>query len=602
MNIDFINTLENYIQKSFQTAGNKLNENSDIILNKKNQINNNTEELLVDINDLLSQLDNKYIKIKQLETENNKKDKLDLLINNLEQNTNTTDNNIVNELDKINIMKNELLKEKKQFEQHKDNFKKNNKNQNLIDKVNTANNNNKQIEQLDILIDKNKDIKDESKLDKILLLKVISDMKKIIELVPENIDDELIKSSTLEIMKGGQYDEQFNNLPDKLNKFSNKYSNLLTNKSKLKKYVNNICDKYNNTNQCINIIFETFETINLNEQQIKNLDFNLNEIKDNNIQLLLKREAEIVQLIKNNSKNEELLVKIENKLKNNLNKYNQSYNKYIEIDKNVNNVYQTTENTDNTNIEQVILEYDRINKGLLNKLDELSNDNVNLEMKKHNIKSDINDNNDTVILLQTEVADLKNQLDIIQEANRKRINEFINKLNAIKKDKEKLTSDIIKLEGKISELEKSKNISQKSDNNNIDNKIDEYKLRIQKYKNMLEDANNWKIKINSQLLDIKNNLQDKINNFDEVELILNNIKNIDFDKIKKFTDNNISSNKLRFKIKDLTSQIDYLNNTKLNNEQKLDELNTLINKDDLTIQETRQKLKQYRDEIVENIK
>ena len=93
MNIDFIADLENQFKQSFQTAGSKLKEQTKNIDKKKEEINSNTEELLVDINDLLKKLDNKYIKIKQLENDNKKQDKLDTLLNNLETKKNKKGNN-----------------------------------------------------------------------------------------------------------------------------------------------------------------------------------------------------------------------------------------------------------------------------------------------------------------------------------------------------------------------------------------------------------------------------------------------------------------------------------------------------------------------------
>jgi golgin subfamily B member 1 len=590
MNIDFINSLENQINTSFQVAGSKLSANSHNLKIKKDELNGKTEELLTDINGLLSELDNKYVKIKQLETENSNNDKLDILIKTLEHKNNNNNNNEKQELES---MRKQIIQERKQLEKDKNKL---NRNKDLVDKVNDANQNNKKIEQLDILIDKNNELKQESKLDKILLIKVINDMKKIIELVPEDIEDDELRNNVLEIIKGGRYDEQYDKLPDKLDRFSNKYKKILHNKSKLKTYVNNICTKYTNTNECINIIFETLETINLNEQQIKKLDVNLSHIRNNNVKLLQEKDVKISQLNQSINKQNELLEKINTKLHNNLEKYKQSHKKYLDIEADVNKSYKSTGN--NADIDKVLIQYDSVNKGLLAKLDELSTQNVELEIEKNNIVAKIDEDKDSVIRLQTEVNDLKNQLEIIQESNKKRIDEMMSKLDAIKKEKDELISDISKLESKIKELEElKKNVSDDDTNE----RIAKYRLHLKKYRNMLDDAHKWEAKINNQLLDIKSNLQEKIKNFDEVELILKNIKQIDIKQIKNYAEHNINSKQLRFKIKDLTNQVEHLNNTKLNNEQKLEELNELINKDDLTIQETRQKLKEYRDEIVDNL-
>ena len=151
-----------------------------------------------------------------------------------------------------------------------------------------------------------------------------------------------------------------------------------------------------------------------------------------------------------------------------------------------------------------------------------------------------------------------------------------------------------------------KNNSYDKDKHNNKDKIIE-KLNIQisstneklkNYKQMLEDANEWKLQINRQLLEIKDNLQTKINNFEEVEIILKNIKDIDINQIKN---TNLKNSELQFKIKDLSTQMNYLSDVKKNNEQRLLELNELINNDDLTIQETRTKLKEYRDYLVEDL-
>lgn len=589
MNINFIEDLEKHFKQSLQTAGSKLDEQSSNINNKKEEINSNTEELLVDINELLNKLDNKYIKIKQLENDNNKQDKLDILINNLETKKNKRNNN-------------------------KDSIKDKKKDKELINKVNNANNNNKQIDQLNLLSEKIGELTNDSKLDKLLLQKVIDDMKKIMELVPENVEDEILKNRTFDEIKGGKFDPQYNNLDNKLNNFSNKYSKLLNKKSNLKVFVNNICDKYNNTSDCINTIFETLETINLTEQQIKTLDIDLNEIKNNNVSLLHDKQNELTEIEKTNKSNEELLSKINSKLQSNLKKYTQSYNKYIDIDNDVDEVYTNTKPNNNNNIEKVILEYDKINTGLLSKLDELTKENIELEMNKNNIRNDINDNKETIISLQTEVNDLKNQLQIIQNANKKRIDEFVEKLNSIKNEKLFLTENIDKLENKIKDIEKQKellkvdyknNSYDKDKHNNKDKIIEKLNIQIsstneklKNYKQMLEDANEWKLQINRQLLEIKDNLQTKIKNFEEVEIILKNIKDIDINQIKN---TNLKNSELQFKIKDLSTQMNYLSDVKKNNEQRLLELNELINNDDLTIQETRTKLKEYRDSLVEDL-
>ena len=114
---------------------------------------------------------------------------------------------------------------------------------------------------------------------------------------------------------------------------------------------------------------------------------------------------------------------------------------------------------------------------------------------------------------------------------------------------------------------------------------------------MLDDATKWKTQINSQLLYIKTNLQEKIKVFDDVEILLTNLNNINLQNIP-----NTSTNKnFKFKIKDITTQLDYLNNIKLNNENKLEELNEIINNDDHNVEDTRNKLKEYRNEIAKNI-
>jgi len=586
MDFILIGGLEEQIKKTFKQTGDKLNKKVEEINDKKQQLNAETEVLLVDINGLIDNLSDKYIKIKNLE-KNIKKDKLDNLITDLKykKKSHHKSNNTKISNDKGDT---EEIEEAKNI--------KNNKK--ILNKVNNANDNNKQIEQLNILTDKISLLSDDATLDKNLLLKVIEDMKNIMNLVPENINNDDIKDKTLNEMKGGKYDVQYNNVDKKLNTFSDKYYKLLNNKSKLKTYVNGICNKYNNTTDCINIIFETLETINLTDLQIKSLDFDLNEIKNNNVNLLKKKQQELDNITKINRQNEELLSKINNKLQNNLNKYKQSYSKYIDIDNAVSKIYSDS-TTDNKNIEKVILEYDTVNSGLLNKLDELTKENIDLEMSKSNIKNDMNDNNETIISLQTEVADLKNQLYIIQEANKKRINEFMQKLNSSNNEKQILTDNISKLEDKLKNVENQKQIMEtkisNANNETLNQKILSYENKIKKYKNMLDDANKWKIHINSQLLEIKNNLQSKIKNFDEVEILLNDIKDFNV------SSNIIKNKELQFKIKDLSSKLNYLSNIKTNNEQKLLEIDKLISNDDLTIQEIREKLKEYRNSIVENL-
>ena len=86
MNLKFINSLEDKITKTLQIAGGQIKLNNKNIIAKKEDINTNTEILLDDINGLLKELDNKYIKIKHLEDNNKNKDNLDILINNLEYN------------------------------------------------------------------------------------------------------------------------------------------------------------------------------------------------------------------------------------------------------------------------------------------------------------------------------------------------------------------------------------------------------------------------------------------------------------------------------------------------------------------------------------
>jgi len=222
----------------------------------------------------------------------------------------------------------------------------------------------------------------------------------------------------------------------------------------------------------------------------------------------------------------------------------------------------------------------------------------------------MNENKENVIVLQTEVNDLKNQLQIIQDANKKRIEEFSIKLNSIKNEKLFLNDNISKLENKIKSIENEKEMFKKEYKNNENNnekdntikqltdQINSANKKLQKYNQMLEDANNWKSQINKQLTDIKDDLQKKLESFEEVEILLKNIKDIDINQLQN---SNLENTELNFKVKDLSTQLNYLTQTKKNNEQRLLELNELINKDDLTIQETRNKLKKFRDSLVEDL-
>lgn len=608
MNLKFINSLEDKITKTLQIAGGQIKLNNKNIIAKKEDINTNTEILLDDINGLLKELDNKYIKIKHLEDNNKNKDNLDILINNLEYNKSNkvfnnsdSDSEKSDELDikeynsndskdlqnKIELMKTKIIKNRSPISK--------NKRKEFLNKVDKIDTNNKKVEKLNILLDKNDDLNEEIKLDTILLMKVIMDMKKIVNLIPDEVEEEQIKDNVLKRMSGGKYEKnRFKDMPNELHKFSNKYSELLNNKSKLKKYVDTICNKYGNTNECINIIFETFETINLTDEQIGKLDFDINEIKNNNVKMLQEKTIELDKLTNNNNNNEKILKQIEEQLISNLKKYNHAYKKYIDINNNIDNI--PLEDSNN-NIDRILLEYDSINNGLLSKIEELSKDNIDLEVNKNTIKNNINDNKDDIILLHTQITDLKNQLVIIQDANKKRITDFIDKLNKITDEKLLLNNNISKLNNKIKDVEQQLSIYKSTNNDNINNEIHSYKKQLTHYKTMLDDATKWKTQINSQLLYIKTNLQEKIKVFDDVEILLTNLNNINLQNIP-----NTSTNKnFKFKIKDITTQLDYLNNIKLNNENKLEELNEIINNDDHNVEDTRNKLKEYRNEIAKNI-
>ena len=112
-----------------------------------------------------------------------------------------------------------------------------------------------------------------------LLLKVLQDMNKIIDLVPEHFKNENIQEETYNKFVGGKYKKKYTNLSKKYNGFKNDYTKLLENKKNLKKVVDNICKKYSDNNKCINIIFETLEELELNDQDLKKVDAELDVLK-----------------------------------------------------------------------------------------------------------------------------------------------------------------------------------------------------------------------------------------------------------------------------------------------------------------------------------
>ena len=79
---------------------------------------------------------------------------------------------------------------------------------------------------------------------------------------------------------------------------------------------------------------------------------------------------------------------------------------------------------------------------LLLKLDEMSKEIISIGINKSELEIGVSEHNEEIITLTTEINDLKNQLEIIQESNKKRIQEYINKLSIVEEDKKILTENV----------------------------------------------------------------------------------------------------------------------------------------------------------------
>ena len=392
---------------------------------------------------------------------------------------------------------------------------------------------------------------------------------------------------------------------------SNNQLNKLTKDKKINIDTNNIKDNNININELKKINNNLLQKIKINEMQLNKINKEIISLKQENIKYKLKNNESSSELTKQKEYINKLEIEIkENKINNN--KINNIEEKKDNIEEKIN--MNLNLNTKNDNSEIINL----LNKDYEIKIKNLNEQNSTLSKtiidKQNEIENLINKN----VSLNNEIVNLKDIIDNNSKNDNEKIKEYKDKMNNNNKlienlnellNKEKNSNKennkiINKYQKEINDLKKENenNKSLIKDNNKIINDLKKEKtelsnenIKLKKKISINEDENKVindlkeeKIELNNQLISLKNKIstleQEKMNIEKSNDVIINN-KNEEIQKTKnKLEEKEKDTNKLKDRVNNLESQYDKLklkeDNIIIENESLIKELNIYKNKCD----------------------
>lgn len=457
-------------------------------LKVETQINNinNLKLNIVDINNLILELENKL----------NNNDKLDNLEDNLKSNNNkilSLENNYSKNILSIDLLKKDI--DKNNDDISKINIQNNNLSSDIIKNKNDIINISSQINILNRDVINNKDN----------IINSTSELKLKNKELQDNINNEIIKINLLLNNLDNKLTKSLNNNVTTINKdLVNKKNNIETILKQIKIFETNINllekrnenikileNNYVNINSNFNLLNNNYEDFKKNKnkeiliinENIKNnkenLTINLNIIKETNNELLSLKNISLQhndKLNKNSSNIKILEENIKNIKNNDIKEINENHNKsisniLISLDKNTENIKNIENNYNNTS-DKLTLTIVDINK-LQNEFNVKNSEQQELEIVVNKNIENINKNVNDLTILQKDIEIIKPKIDDIQKNN---INEKSKLID--------VSDNVINQDKNIKTLDK--NINELKDNLiNSNNKIDLLNYTFENYQYIL---------------------------------------------------------------------------------------------------------------------
>ena len=375
-------------------------------------------------------------------------------------------------------------------------------------------------------------------------------------------------------------------------------------------------------------MLSNFKNISKKKKIIDSIIYKLDEINIDSIKHLKIKDKLISQLETKLETQNKYFIELTDTSQELVKKYNDFINKKNILTDKIENYYDMNAE-ELANSKDDIIKFETIQRKIISELKQIVNKTVKIENERMKTDSDIKSNSELVKKLKTENKHLQDQIVLIQEANKARINELLDEIKSNINNKNNTTTSIQKLTANIEKLEEE--IEHLTVENNSNNElIIKYKEQLLKIENditvtkKLDDLNNTITENENLIEQYKHQLEEHIvlkqlyekyiKNINEKLVILESNINIYFNKINIINENilniktnlsNINSDTTNIKItkrnKIINKLLDrleteILNKTSIINKTK--NLENMLYNNNISIRDIKQNIKKYKNDLL----